>query len=238
MYLRQKLMWSGLMLVLLCTICPHIVQAGMVGFPIPRQEFLRLRFEIAGDSFREDLDGSGDPEATTGRALATIAMGLTSWSELYARVGMAEFNIKSLGFNGDFGLAYGGGLRLRLAKFPIGSIGVTGQYLRLTSNDKDSAGERLEGEWEEIDAVLGFGTKQFGAFQFYLNAAYHLSDVTVETDDTNNRTTFDEDFPYRLVLGVHLFPLVDFPRNEFLVNFEARVIGETPQFTLGVQYAF
>jgi hypothetical protein len=210
----------------------------MVGSPVPQLEFLRLRFEIAGDSFREELDGGNDPEATTGRALASVAVGLTPWSELYARLGMAEFNIKAFGFNGDFGLAYGGGLRLRLARFPIGSLGLSGQYLRFTSNDKDSAGERLEGEWEEIDAVLGFGTKQFGAFQFYLAAAYHVSDITVEPADHGNQTTFDAELPYRAILGVNLFPLVDFPHNEFLVNFELRFIGETPQFTLGVQYAF
>ena len=167
MYLRQRLVWSGLMLLMMYTGWPRIVQAGMVGFPIARQEFLRLRVELAGDSFREDLDGNRNPEATTGRGLASVAVGLTSWIELYARLGLAEFNIRKLGFNGDFGLAYGGGLRLRLAKFPIGSIGLAGQYLRFTSDDKDSAGERLDGEWEEMDAVFGFGTKQFGAFQFY-----------------------------------------------------------------------
>ena len=238
MYLRQRLVWSGLLLLLLGIGWPHIVQAGMVGFPVARQEFLRLRVELAGDSFREELDGNRDPEATTGRVLASLAVGLASWIELYGRIGLGEFNIRRLGFNGDWRLAYGGGLRLRLAKFPIGSIGLAGQYLRFTSDDTNSAGESLDGEWEEIDAVLGFGTKQFGAFQFYFGAIYHRSDVTVENDRSNVRDTFDEDIPYRLVFGINLFPLLDFPRNEFLVNVEARVIGETPQVTLGVQYVF
>ena len=48
----------------------------------------------------------------------------------------------------------------------------------------------------------------------------------------------ETDIPFRLLLGTHIFPLFDVPSGQFLVNIEARLIGETPQFTLGVQYAF
>jgi hypothetical protein len=39
-------------------------------------------------------------------------------------------------------------------------------------------------------------------------------------------------------VGVHIYPLTDFPGGQFVVNLEARFIGEIPQVTLGLQYAF
>jgi hypothetical protein len=46
------------------------------------------------------------------------------------------------------------------------------------------------------------------------------------------------DIPARIFLGVHIYPLIDFPGGEFVVNVEARFVGEIPQVTLGLQYSF
>ena len=51
---------------------------------------------------------------------------------------------------GDYGFAYGGGVRLRPAA-PLWLNRLAGQYLRFTSDDDDSVGDLVEGEWEEID---------------------------------------------------------------------------------------
>lgn len=212
--------------------------AGMIGFPAARLQQFHLSAGVAGDSFQEDLENSGDATATTGRALLTVGFGLTDWSEIFARVGVAEFNIDEALFSGKFGIAYGGGIRLRLLTVPAGMFGIVGQYLRFTSDDNNSAGARVEGEWEEYDVVVGFGTRRLGAFAFYIGGAYHHSEVTLETQGTGARTTLESKIPVRLLLGAHIFPLVDIPGGNFLVNIEARFIGETPQFTLGVQYAF
>ena len=101
--------------------------AGTIGFPVARQEPLHLRFELVGDSFKEELDEADNAEATTGRAWATVALGLTSWLEVYGRVGLAEFNVNEALFSGGFGLAFGGGLRARLWRFPYGQVGLAGQ---------------------------------------------------------------------------------------------------------------
>jgi len=214
------------------------VQAGMIGFPAAQLQTFHLSAGLAGDSFQEDLKNTGDATATTGRGLLTVGFGLTEWSEIFARVGVAEFNIDEALFSGKFGMAYGGGIRLRLFTLPIGMIGVVGQYLRFTSDDNDSAGARVEGEWEEFDVAIGFGTRRLGAFAFYVGGVYHHSDVTLETQGTGARTTLESNIPVRLLLGAHIFPLLDVPGGNFLINIEARFIGETPQFTLGVQYAF
>src|SRR5215813_8295505 len=81
--------------------------AGMLGYPVPLQRPLHLRFGLAGDSFQETLNGLDNAKATSGRGLVTTALGLTGWSEIYARFGLAEFNVRRVAYDGDFGLAYG-----------------------------------------------------------------------------------------------------------------------------------
>ncbi|MDH3598304.1 MAG: hypothetical protein OEU26_01550 [Candidatus Tectomicrobia bacterium] len=211
------------------------VQAGVIGFPAPRLEPWHFRFGILGDSFKTDLKNGADAEATSGRALVRIALGLTAWSEIFAQIGVAEFNLDEAVFSGDFGLAYGGGVRFRLWRFPYGQVGLTAQYLRFTS-DGDSVGDPADGEWEEFDVALGVGTKPFGAFQFYGGVAYHENEVTLQLP--NSRIELDADIPARIFLGLHIYPLRDFPGGEVVVNFEARLVGETPQFTMGLQYQF
>jgi hypothetical protein len=237
MQVRRCLLFLGCMLLGIGFGVDTMALAGTIGFPVPRQDPLHLRFELVGDSFKEDLNDTGDAEATTGRALATVALGLTSWLEVYGRAGLAEFNVNEALFSGGFGFAFGGGLRARLWRFPFGQLGLTGQYLRFSSDDDDSAGIRIEGEWEEFDVALGLGTRRFGAFQFYGGGVYHQTDITLDPE-TGPHRTLDTEMPLRLFLGVHIYPLADFPRGEFVVAIEARFIGETPQFTLGVQYQF
>ncbi len=222
------------LILLLWTVAS--AQAGYIGFPVARQPNWQPRLEVTGDSFKIDLEGDGNAEATTGRALATVSFGLTPWMELFARVGLAEFNIANADFKGDFGWAYGGGVRFRVWELPFFQVGLTGQYLRFTSDDGNSAGLKVDGEWEAFDIGVGVGTRRVSAFQFYGGVTYHQADITLTS--TANRFNLEQETPVLAFVGVHIFPLVDFPRGEFLVNVEARFVGETPQFTLGVQYQF
>ena len=84
------LQWS----VLLCVggFCPDVACRN-AWFPVPRQQAFHFRFELAGDSFQEQLQNSGDAEATSGRGLVSVVFGLTNWSEIYVRAGLAEFNV-------------------------------------------------------------------------------------------------------------------------------------------------
>jgi len=212
------------------------VQAGLIGYPIPQETVFWPRIEVTGDSFKIDLKSDRDAEATSGRALAGVSFGLTPWFELYARAGLAEFNVDNADFQGDFGFAYGGGARLRVWQLPFVRFGLLGQYLRFTSDDNNSAGRAVEGEWEAYDVGLGVGTRRIGAFQFYSGVTYHVVDVRLRAPAW--RLTLEQDIPILAFVGFQIIPLIDFPRGEFLVNVEARFVGETPQFTLGVQYQF
>ena len=222
-----------------------VALAGMLGYPAARQErLLQMRLELAGDSFRQDVESRGpisvgeEFKAGTGRGLVTVVAGLTDWSELYARFGGGEFEIVGTGFNGSFGLAYGGGLRLRLLRFGWGAVGVTGQYLRFSSDDDDAEGAEVEGLWEEFDAALGVGTRRFETFQLYGGVAYHQSTITLSGGEGVLESDFESAVPVRGFVGVNFYPLVDFPAGHVVVNVEARFLGETPQFTLGLQYSF
>jgi hypothetical protein len=238
MRLKYGVYCSSLWLLFMVGLWGESANAGMLGFPVARQQALHFRFELAGDSFKEHMHNGGDAEATTGRGLVTIAFGLTDWSEIYIRGGLAEFNIDEALFRGDFGFAYGAGIRLRLLSLPLGFLGVSGQYLRFTSDDDNSVGGKVEGEWEEIDLALGIGTRRLGPFEFYFGGAFHQSDITLKRISTGTRTTLETETPFVLFVGGHFYPLGDIPSGRFLVFVEARVIAEIPQFTLGVQYAF
>ena len=224
-----------------CQAAP-VAQAGTIGYPAARQErLLQVRIEVAGDSFRELMEPSGigaagEYKLGTGRALLTVASGVTDWSEIYARLGTAEFHIEGTDFNGSYGTAYGGGVRLRLLRFGWGVVGVTGQYLRFTSSD--DAPSRIDASWEEFDLALGAGTRRLGTFQLYAGAAYHLSRVDLTGGEGALATGFESAIPARGFAGLNFYPLVDFPAGHVVVNVEARFIGETPQFTLGLQYSF
>ncbi len=218
-----------------------VALAGAIGYPAARQErLLQVRLELAGDSFRERVESKGsisagqEFKAGTGRGLVTVVAGLTDWSEIYARFGGGEFEVVGTDFNGSFGLAYGGGLRLRLLRFGWGVVGVTGQYLRFSSDDDDAGSAEVEGLWEEFDAALGVGTRRFETFQLYGGMAYHQSEITL----SGGVGAFESAVPVRGFAGLNFYPLVDFPAGHFVVNVEARFIGETPQFTLGLQYSF
>lgn len=236
MHLRTRFLLSLVALWCLLQALATTAAAGMLGYPVPRLRPLHARFELAGDSFQETLDSLDNAKATTGRGLVTAAFGLTDWSEIYARFGLAEFNLRRAGFSGDFGLAYGGGARLRLFRLAWGSGGLIGQYLRFQSDDNNNPSR--DGTWAEADVGLGLGSRRFGAFQFYGGAAYHHTDIKIRDKSLGTQTRLASEIPGRLFVGVHIYPLVDFPGGEFVVNAEARFVGEIPQVTLGLQYSF
>ena len=139
------------------------------------------------------------PKRPAGVAWCPSSLRLTNWSEIYVRAGLAEFNVDEALFRGDYGFAYGGGVRLRLLPLPFGSIGLA-SILRFTSDDDDSVGDLVEGEWEEIDLALGIMTR-FGPFEFYFGGAYHQSEITLDRIPTGTRTTLETEIPFRIFLG-------------------------------------
>ena len=235
MHITTRLLLLSVILWALLHTLVTTAAAGMLGYPVPRLRPLHARIELAGDSFQEALNVD-NAKATTGRGLLTLAFGPTDWSEIYARFGMAEFNVRRAEFNGDFNFAYGGGARLRLFRLSWGSGGLIGQYLRFHSNDNNNPNR--DGTWEEVDVGLGLGSRRFGAFQFYGGGVYHNADITIQDNSTGIRTNLKSEIPARIFLGVNLYPLADFPGGEFVVNVEIRFIGEIPQVTLGLQYSF
>ena len=66
-----------LLLNVVCGVCSTRpvtpAAAGMLGYPVPRLRPLHARFELAGDSFQETLNGLDNAEATSGRGLLTVA---------------------------------------------------------------------------------------------------------------------------------------------------------------------
>lgn len=222
--------------VCLCTLGGLLIAlhttawAGILGYPVPRLKPLQARIELAGDSFQETLDRFDNAKDSTSRGLLSLVFAPTEWSEIYGRFGMAEVNVKRLSFNGDFGFAYGGGARIRLFRLAWGGGGVFGQYLRFQSDDNNNP--QRDATSDEIDVGLGLGSRRFGAFQFYGGGAYHETTLNIRDNRLNSRTRLRSNIPFRGFVGVHIYPLTDFPDGEFVVNVEARFIGEIPSSLL------
>ena len=236
MHRRTQLLLFSLVLWCLLYALATTAAAGMLGYPVPRLSPLHFRIELAGDSFQETLNGLDDAKATSGRALVTAALGLTDWSEVYARFGTAEFNVHRVAYDGNFGFAYGGGARIRLLRLSWGSIGLMGQYMRFEDDDNNNVNRN--GTWEEVDVAVGVGSRRFGAFQFYGGGAYHQTDMTIRDKSLGLRINLKSKIPGRALVGVNIYPFADFPSGQFVVNLEARFIGEIPQVTMGLQYSF
>jgi hypothetical protein len=75
MHLRTRLVLSSLALGCLLHAVATTAVAGMLGYPVPRQRPLHLRFELAGGSFQETLDDLNNARATSGRGLVRTAVG-------------------------------------------------------------------------------------------------------------------------------------------------------------------
>ena len=236
MHLTPRLVLACLLGLLVYHALLTPARAGLIGFPTPRLQPFQFEVGLSGDSFKADLSGDGDARATTGRALVTLNLGLTPWSEVYARVGTAEFNIDEAVFSGGFAPAFGGGLRLRLWRLPYSDIGLIAQYLRFTSNDDDSAGASVDGTWEEFDVGLSLGTRRLGLFQLYTGVTYHQINITL--DEPEDDISLHQRIPVIAFAGVLIYPFTDFPKGNFTVNIEFRLIGEIPQFTLGLHLQF
>ncbi len=236
MHVKGQLRVWSVMILWVFHLLGSTVSAGMLGYPVPRLRQWHARLELAGDSFQETLDRLDKANATTARGLLTAAFAPTDWSEIYGRFGVADINVSRVGLNGDFGLAYGGGARLRLFRLSWGSAGLMGQYLRFQSDDNHNP--RRDATVDEVDVALGLGSRRFGAFQFYGGGAYHKATLNIRERNPTTKVRLESDIPARLFVGVNIYPLSDFPGGEFVVNVEARFLGETPQVTMGLQWSF
>jgi hypothetical protein len=144
-------------------------------------------------------------------------LGLLDWINLYGTVGAARI-YDDAGFNGDLGLAYGGGLKVRFYQFEdVLTLGLSGQFFRYTSEDDNVAGVNgnYKLTWNEYDVALGASTR-IDITTFYAGGL--LSIVDGDLSGSN----FKESHRYGVFLGGDAELL-----DDFRLGIEARFVSET-----------
>ncbi len=170
----------------------------------------------------------------TRRYLMKGSYGLLDWVNLYGTVGAGSIQ-DDIGFKGDPGLAYGGGVKLRLYEYEDILFGLTGQFLRFTSHENDVAGINgltLKSTWNEYDVALGASTK-IAASSFYAGALFSKLDGELKTFSTNTQKAhFKESHPFGIFLGADAELM-----EQLRFGIEARLVNET-SFSVKLIYAF
>jgi len=136
-------------------------KAGVIGDPTASGKPNTLsQFNLEYDLVEREMDAGRDGfggEATSERIFLQGVYGLTHFVDLSLRVGMADLETGPRDFQGDFGVAFGGGGRWTLFQKENLKVGVGIQFLEFFSRDSSAAASKVT--WTEIESFLG------GSFQ-------------------------------------------------------------------------
>jgi hypothetical protein len=158
--------------------------------------------------------------------------GLLDRVNLFGKLGAGSIN-DNTGFEGHLGLAYGGGVKLHLYQYEdVFLLGLTGQYLRFTSQEDNVSGVNgltVKSTWNEYDIALGASTL-ISVANFYAGGL--LSFVDGERETPSATAHFKQSHPYGAFVGADA-ELIDHLR----FGIEGRFFDET-SVSFKLSYAF
>ena len=167
------LLWILLVAALFSGLSAENAAAGSIGRPTASGRADTLsEFNLEYDLVQRDLDTSEfgfEGTATSERVLLQGIYGLTPYSDLYLRVGMAGVETSSRGFNGDLGPAFGGGGRWTVYQKGDLRVGIGIQFLEFFSSN-GSASPRAN--WTEIETFLGGELQGLDRFIPYFGVSF------------------------------------------------------------------
>ncbi|MCG3116029.1 MAG: hypothetical protein LLH30_10150 [Candidatus Manganitrophus sp. SA1] len=202
-------------------------KAGVIGEPTASGEPKTLsQFNLEYNLVQRDMDAGQNGfggEATSERILLQGIYGLTHFVDLYLRVGVADLETGSRNFEGDFGLAFGGGGRWTLFQKDKLKIGVGIQFLEFFSRDGGSAASKVT--WTEIESFLGGSLQGMEQFVPYFGLLLSKAQGKFE----GGSTIRSDDF-------IGFFVGAEFKIYEnYYFSSEARIINEN-SLTLRLNY--
>ena len=163
----------GVGLLLFWTLLIQNAEAGSIGRPTASGRADTLsEFNLEYDLVQRDLstDQPGfEGTATSERILLQGIYGFTPYSDLYLRVGMADVETSSRGFNGSLGPAFGGGGRWTVYQKGDLRWGVGVQFLEFFSN---GSGAFPKANWAEIESFLGADLHGLDRFVPYFGVSF------------------------------------------------------------------
>jgi hypothetical protein len=220
------LFWMPLAAALLSGPSVQPAEAGSIGRPTASGKANTLsEFNLEYDLVQRDLD-TNEPgfegTATSERILLQGIYGLTPYSDLYLRVGIADLETSARGFDGGFGPAFGGGGRWTVHQRGDLKFGLGIQFLEFFSRN-GSASPRAN--WTEIETFFGGELQGLERFVPYFGVTFSqvLGKFKEGPDIRGN------DF-IGLFVGAE-FQVFD----NYYLSSEARIVNEN-SLTLRLQY--
>jgi hypothetical protein len=202
-------------------------KAGVIGDPTASGKPNTLsQFNLEYDLLQRDMEAGRDDfggESTSERILLQGIYGLTHFVDLYLRVGMADLETGSRDFEGDFGVAFGGGGRWTLFQKENLKVGVGIQFLEFFSRDSSATASKVT--WTEIESFLGGSLRGMEHFVPYFGVL--LSKAQGKFD--GGPTIRSDDF-----VGVFIGAEFKIYENYYFAS-EARIINEN-SLTLRLNY--
>lgn len=207
------------LLVAVGVALPEGARAARLGDPTavaaPARFSLGVEYEFLERDVEYDspIAGVNEAELESQRVFVRGAYGLTPDMEVFLRLGGAEAETDRPNVNGDFGLAFGGGVKGVIFRGPNWALGAVGQFLYYQSENG--------GEVEVLEFDLATGAS-FALGPVTPYAGLVLQVTQGELSSPAGSSDFDQDNLIGLFFGMNYVP-----QPNISLGFEAHLIHET-----------
>lgn len=221
--LRFLLLVSGLSFL----IWTQEAKAGIIGDPTASGRPNTLsQFNLEYDLVQRDMDADQSAwagEATSERILLQGIYGLTPFVDLSLRVGIADLETASRNFDGNFGVAFGGGGRWTLFQSGSLKVGVGVQFLEFFSQDNGAPAPKVS--WAEVESYVGGSLQGMERFVPYFGVSFSKAHGNFERGPTIRSSDF---------IGFFVGAEFQIYENYYFAS-EARIVNEN-SLTLRLNY--
>jgi len=212
---------AGVLVLLVATgfALPDAASAARLGDPTsvaaPTRFTLGVEYEFLERDveFDSPLLGASEAELESQRVLVRGAYGIAPNLEVFARLGGAEAETNTPRVNGDFGLAFGGGVKGVIFRGPNWAVGAVGQFLYYQSENG--------GDVEVLEFDLASGVSfALGPVTPYAGLVLQVTQGELTT--AGQSRDFDQDNLIGVFFGMNYVA-----QPNISLGFEAHLIHET-----------
>ncbi len=198
---------------------PGAASAARLGDPASVAAPTRFTLGVEYEFIERDVEfdspflGASEAELESQRVLVRGAYGIAPNLEVFARLGGAEAETNTPSVNGDFGLAFGGGVKGVIFRGPNWAVGAVGQFLYYESENG--------GDIKVLEFDLASGVSfALGPVTPYAGVVFQVTQGELST--AGQSRDFDQDNLLGLFFGMNYVP-----QPNISLGIEAHLIHET-----------
>ena len=213
---------AGVLLVLVVAgglALPEAASAARLGDPASVAAPTRFTLGVEYEFLERDVEfdspffGANKTELESQRVLVRGAYGIAPNLEVFARLGGAEAKTDTPSVNGDFGVAFGGGVKGVIYRGPNWALGAVGQFLYFESENG--------GDIKVLEFDLATGASfALGPVTPYVGVVLQVTEGKLST--AGQSRDFDQDNLLGLFFGMNYVP-----QPNISLGIEAHLIHET-----------